>query len=333
MISIGVVGCGTMAQRHLNAYMQMEGVRVKAVCDVDFDLAKSVGLKYNATPYSDYIELLESEDVDAVDVCVPTEYHHEVILAGLDRGKHIFCEKPLTHRLEYAELIREKVVETGMVLMTGYLYNFHPSFKLLRSILRENIIGNPYYAIFRIGGRGGKKLWKHRKGVGGALLEMMVHMLDLANSCFGPFDEVDTLYCNTVLTRRFVEDRVVEVDAEDCVYVRLRSNGGVEIICEADLITPSYMNYVEVHGDNGSFFGSILDYFPTIIYCNEPRGVYDKGRNIIRYPMVDLVYEELRYFIDILRGVVEPINFIDKEIYILGILEKIRKDIDDGCLM
>jgi len=153
----------------------------------------------------------------------------------------------------------------------------------------------------------------------------MAHMLDLARSYLDPFEEVQTLYYNTVLKHRFVENKEIEVDAEDCVYIRLRSKRGVEIICEADLITSSYMNYVEVYGDNGSFFGSILDYLPTIVYCKETRGIYDRGRNIFQNPRVDLVQEELKHFIKVLQGLVEPPDSINNELEIFKIIEEIRK--------
>ena len=325
-VKIGVVGCGIMAERHLNAYLKMDGVKVVAVCDINFELAKYIGGKYRAIPYQNYEDLIKDENINAIDVCVPTILHHNVVLNALENNKHVFCEKPLTNKLEYVEQIKEKIIERKKILMTGYLYNFHPSFKRLKLILKEKTIGDPYFAIFRIGGRGSRQIWKHKKDSGGgALLEMMVHMLDLASSYFYPFKEVQTIHYDTILKRRFIESKEIEANAEDCVYLRLRSEKDVEIICEADLITPSYMNYVEVHGDNGSFFGSILDYFPTMIYCKEPKGVYNQGVNLFPNPRVDLIQEELEHFTKVLQGLTEPTDFINKELQIFKIIEEIRR--------
>jgi len=122
-----------------------------------------------------------------------------------------------------------------------------------------------------------------------------------------------------------IEGREIEVDAEDCVFLRLRAESGVQVFCEADLITPSYMNTVEVHGDNGSFFGSILDNIPTIVYCKESRGVFDRGKNVFKNPHVNLVEKELEYFIESLSGEVKPVNSVERSIKILEIVEEVRR--------
>lgn len=325
MIHVAVIGCGKIGTRHLNAYRSIKGVNITAVCDVDGKPAKEIADNYGAISYSDYKKVLDNKDIDAVDVCVPTAIHHEVILAALDKEKDVFCEKPLSHKLEYAKQIEKKQKETGNLVMVGYLYRFHPSFQRLKKVLEDNIIGDPYFAIFRIGGRGGWRLWKHRKEKGGgAMLEMLVHMLDLANHCFGEFVEVEHLFSETILKRRVVEGREIEADAEDCVLIRLISESGVQVFCEADLITPSYMNTVEVHGDNGSFFGSILGTLPTIVYCKESRGVFDRGKNVFKNPYVNLVEKELEYFIESLSREVKSINSVEESIKILEIVEKVR---------
>jgi len=210
--------------------------------------------------------------------------------------------------------------------MVGYLYRFHPSFQRLKRVLENNIIGDPYFAMFRIGGRGGWRAWKHQEERGGgAMLEMLVHMLDLASHCFGEIVEVERLFSETILKRRVIEGREVEADAEDCVLVRLRAESGVQIFCEADLITPSYMNTVEVHGDNGSFFGSILDNIPTIIYCKESRGMFDRGKSIFKNPYVNLMEEELRFFIECLSREAKPMNSVEESVRILEIIEQVRR--------
>ncbi|MFQ6065234.1 MAG: Gfo/Idh/MocA family protein [Candidatus Bathyarchaeia archaeon] len=323
---MAVIGCGRIGIRHLNAYRGIRGVSIAAVCDSDGELAKEVANNYNTVSYGNYNEVLDNKGIDAVDVCVPTAIHHEVILEALDKGKDVFCEKPLSHKLEYAKQIEKKQRETGNLVMVGYLYRFHPSFQRLKKVLEDNIIGDTYFAIFRIGGRGGWRAWKHQKEKGGgAMLEMLVHMLDLANHCFGEIVEVEHLFSETILKRRLIEGREVEADAEDCVLIRLRAGSGVQIFCEADLITPSYMNIVEVHGDNGSFFGSILDNIPTIVYCKESRGMFDRGKSVFKFPYVNLMEKELQFFIESLSKEVKPMNSIEESIKILEIVEQVRR--------
>jgi len=325
-INIAVVGCGKIGTKHLDSYRSIKNVKVIAVCDTNEEIAKNIAGKYDVTPYNNLEKMFKNENLDAIDVCVPTPFHHKIILKALDNALHVFCEKPLTHKLEYAREIEKRQRETGNVVMVGYLYRFHPSFKRLKEILENEIIGKPYFAMFRLGGRGGHRSWKHREGVGGgALFEMMVHMIDLALMCLGEFDEVENLFSGTILKRRTIDGKEIEVSAEDMVLARLKSIDGVQVFCEADLITPSYMNSVEVHGDNGSFFGTILHYFPTFVYCKEPQGAYKRGLNIFENPYVNLFEKELEYFVNVLSGNANPVNTVEESIKTLEIIEEIRR--------
>lgn len=324
-VKVGIVGLGRIGERHLNAYSGMNNVEIRGLYDADDTLVKEHRRQYKV-PFFDTLEHLLQSDIDAVDVCVPTFLHHEVVLKALEEGKNVFCEKPLTHKLEKAKEIKKKMEETGKMVMVGYLYRFHPSFKLLHEVLDKNIIGKPYYALFRLGGRGGHRAWKHRgdKG-GGAMHDMLTHMLDLALFYFGEPVEVVSLFSDILLKERLIDGKRVQVDAEDCVFARMKTEGGVQVFLQADLVTPSFMNTVEVHGDNGSFFGSIMPRFPTILYLKEPRDIYDRGENIFNFPPVNLVERELRYFINCILNSSSPGKSVEESIRILEIIEELRR--------
>ena len=156
---------------------------------------------------------------------------------------------------------------------------------------------------------------------------MMVHMIDLILWYFGDVKHIENLYTDTVLKYRKIEDKIIEANAEDLVLLKMEMEKGVRVICEGDLITPSYMNYIEIHGTNGSIWASILDFFPTIVYCKEPRGVYDRGCNFFKFPRIDLFEKELSYFIKCIRNGEKPeINSIEDSIKIMELLESIEED-------
>ena len=105
MVSIGVVGCGKIAERHLHAYKRMQDVRV-AVTDLDPDIAATRAKVFDV----DHVQALDhmlGESYDAIDVCVPTPFHYETVVAGLMAGKHVFCEKPLCSTVQEANKILE----------------------------------------------------------------------------------------------------------------------------------------------------------------------------------------------------------------------------------
>jgi len=330
MIRIGVVGCGKIAEKHLDAYRKFEGVEV-TVTDI-VEKGKEVARNYGAKWCDNPDELIEADEIEAIDVCVPTPSHAEVILKALDHGKHVFCEKPLARNLEEAERIQERVARKDRVVMVGYLYRFHPAFQFAKDILQERIIGEPYYAIFRLGGRGSHKAWKHKRGTGGgAANEMLVHMLDLILWYFGEAVSVEPLYIDTLLKEREIEGKMVTAEAEDVVLLKIDMASGTKVLCESDLVTPSYMNYMEIHGDNGSLWTSILDHFPTIVYCKTPKGVYDRGHNFFQFPRVNLFEKELGYFIDCIQKRQRPaVNSVDDSVKIMKLLKFIAEGEQDG---
>jgi len=164
--------------------------------------------------------------------------------------------------------------------------------------------------------------WKHKKSEGGgAVLEMMVHKLDLIIWYFNNVEEARFLERDTVVKKREINGRIYDVDAEDLILLELEADGA-KIICESDLLTPSYMNYVEIHGDNGSIFTSILHFMPTIVFCREARGVFNTGNNLYNFPMENLFDRELGHFVDCIRNKKEPLNSIEDSIKVFKILEK-----------
>jgi predicted dehydrogenase len=164
MTRIGVIGCGKIAEKHLNAYRKL-GVEV-TVTDVvpkGAVIAEHYGAHWNPYPQ----DVIEGDAVDAIDVCTPTPTHLQMISDALRSGKHVFCEKPLARDVADAHEIERIAAETDRLLMVGYLYRFHPAFHFAKEILQENILGEPYLATFRLGGRGSHKAWKHRRETGG----------------------------------------------------------------------------------------------------------------------------------------------------------------------
>lgn len=322
-IAIGVVGCGRIAERHLEAYRKLGDVRV-VVADQEPEaarrLAESQRVEWRASP----AELIESQNLDAIDVCVPTIAHTEVVLAALRSGKHVFCEKPLCQTYGEAQEIASMQDQTGRILMVGYLYRFHPAFQFAKQVLDDNVIGKPHLAIFRLGGRGSHRAWKHTaEAGGGATLEMMVHNLDLAQWLLGTADDVEVFTQATLLPERAIDGRELRVSAEDYVVAGLQIDG-TAVICESDLVTPSYMNYVEIQGDNGTLFTSILHYLPTIVYCREPRGVFNLGNNVQQFPPVNLFELELGHFLETLRCGSAPFNGTSDSLQVMALVDRIR---------
>jgi predicted dehydrogenase len=324
-IKIGVIGCGKQAIKHVPA-LQKFGCEV-VLADLEQGaacrLADEFGLKHLASPK----EVFEDGSIAAVSICTPTPSHFPLIKDAVKAGKHFFCEKPLASTYQEAKAIQEEVEQTDLVGMVGYLYRFHPAFQLVRDLILDGTVGRPYFASFRLGGRGSHRIWKHEKDKGGgAVNEMMVHMLDLVLWYFGKISSTKTILLDTVLTEREVEGQTIKADAEDLAIVHLETESGLKIICESDLITPSYMNYLEIQATNGSILTSILDYIPSLVFCKKPRGSYQTGINVLNFPKVNLFERQLRYFLDCINDGSEPDrNTIRESVYLLELIDTIKK--------
>jgi len=244
-------------------------------------------------------------------------------MAALKAGLHVLCEKPLAPTVKEAREIADLAKKSGLQVMVGFLYRFHPAVKFIKHLLDGNELGRPYFALFRIGGRGSRRKWKHlRERYGGAVLEMMLHVLDLALWFFGDIDKIEVIHGGIILSERVIGHEVVQVTAEDYALCCLRSKSDVEIVCEADQITPSYMNYMEVLGEHGNVFASILEQMSTLHFTRE------KGWKQYRFGYVNLIKKELSYFVNCLaRGEPVRINTAEEYVKVVEIADEIRRRI------
>ena len=296
---IGLIGCGKIGARHLDAYQKLSDVEI-IVADEDQARAKHLAEQWQVPSLSP--EQLLEEPLEAIDVCVPSWAHKDWINRSLKAGFHVFCEKPLSLSLQDGLEIRDAARAAERNVIVGYLYRYHPAFRFAKETLDHGIIGTPYLAIARLGGRGAHQAWKHDASRGGGVIfEMMVHMLDLLSWLLGPLSEGKVVFEDLLLPRRQIQGETVEVTANDCSVVALKA-GGIQAICQSDLGTPAFMNYVEVQGTNGSLMASILDFLPTMVYCNEPRVLFDRGHNFRRFETTNLFVKELGNFVETVRS-------------------------------
>jgi predicted dehydrogenase len=121
-IRIGVIGCGGMGTGHLHDLVKRsegENIQVVAVSDVyQRRLSRAQGIS-KADGYRDYRKMLERQDIDAVLIATPDHWHGKISIDAMDSGKHVYCEKPLTHTVEQAITVRNAVRKSRKVLQVG----------------------------------------------------------------------------------------------------------------------------------------------------------------------------------------------------------------------
>ena len=187
-IRLGLVGCGGICRgAHVPVYHRDPRVEVVAVCDIL--PARTDALIQDFFPaaqaYTDYRELLASPDIDAVDICTPNDLHSEVAIAAFRAGKHVLCEKPDAIDAAKAEAMKAAAEKAGRLLMVMRNNRFCDSSQYARRFIGAGKMGEIY------AGRCG---WQRRRGIpgkggwfttraksgGGPLIDLGVHMIDLA---------------------------------------------------------------------------------------------------------------------------------------------------------
>src|SRR5919106_4795944 len=110
---VGLVGAGFMGGVHLNAYAGIPEAEVVGVADARAEAAVQGAEMVGARPYASYQELVAAEDVEVVDVCLPTAFHRDLALRAADEGRHVILEKPIARTIEDAQEILDSFSGDG----------------------------------------------------------------------------------------------------------------------------------------------------------------------------------------------------------------------------
>ncbi|OCT12013.1 oxidoreductase [Paenibacillus pectinilyticus] len=216
MLRIGLVGLGFMGRTHLENYVRMENegvaIQVVALCDIDPDklegnaVAGNIDTGDSAIDFSKYkkytsvTEMIEKEQLDYVDLALPTYLHRDITIECLNKGLHVLCEKPMaSNPQECAEMIAAAEAN-GKQLMIGQCLRFWPAYVYLKEVVENGTYGQVTGGYFYRGGATPTwGPWLTQKELsGGALLDMHVHDIDMVNWLFGKPDSVSCLARNVV---------------------------------------------------------------------------------------------------------------------------------------
>lgn len=141
----GIIGCGIRgAGAHIPTLQKMretDNVAITAVCDVFTKRAEKAAQLTGARAYQDYRRLLEAGDVDFVVIATPDHWHAQMALDAASAGKHIYCEKPMTHTVEEARQVVRKIAETGVKMQVGVQSMSDDSYETAYRYVREGALG------------------------------------------------------------------------------------------------------------------------------------------------------------------------------------------------
>jgi predicted dehydrogenase len=185
-LRFGVIGTGSIAHnRHLPCLKRQPDVTIVAAADVS---PTSVGAAARAfdipTVYTDFREMLEKEELDAVVVCTPNKYHAPATIAALESGRHVLCEKPMATDPTEARAMLDAANRSGKTLAIGFHYRHMPNVRAAKRVVDSGELGKVYMVRVEALRRRGIPSWgtfvqKEIQG-GGAMIDYGVHLLDTA---------------------------------------------------------------------------------------------------------------------------------------------------------
>lgn len=229
ILKVGVIGCGSIAQyRHLPEYEANPYVQIVAVCDSNKKRAKEVANKYGVNMYTDYNELINCEELDAVSVCTPNDLHASISIVALQSGIHVLCEKPMATSKKDAEMMIEAAEKSGKKLMIGHNQRFVTSHQKAKQLIENGEIGKIYSFRTAFGHSGpenwsvdGKESWFFKKDEAflGAMGDLGVHKADLIRYILN--EEITEVGA-------FVETSAKTFsNVDDCAVCMLKSESGI----------------------------------------------------------------------------------------------------------
>lgn len=159
---------------------------LQVVCDVDEAVAIKVKQRFGfQAHYTDFREAVDRPDVDAVVVATPPGRHRDVTVAAAKRGKHVFCEKPISVDMSHADEMISVCAEVNVMLMVGYLFRYAENRDTLRCLVREGTIGRPVLWRESLPLYAENQGWLGDYTLGGGALFEYSHSIDFACYTFG----------------------------------------------------------------------------------------------------------------------------------------------------
>lgn len=182
-LGLGVIGVGTFGRLHARVFAEAKEARLVAVADLDEARAREVAETFDCTAYTDYREVLQREDVQAVSVCTTDRLHLAPVVAAAQAGKHILVEKPLATSVADCEVMIEAARSAGVKLMVGQILRFDPRYYAAYKALREGQIGELVHLFARRNNR--LQSAERLADKTSVLFFLGVHDVDFFNWCIG----------------------------------------------------------------------------------------------------------------------------------------------------
>ncbi|MGA2626673.1 MAG: Gfo/Idh/MocA family oxidoreductase [Candidatus Bathyarchaeia archaeon] len=251
MKRVGIVGLGKMGILHAGIVNQLPDSRIQAVCEKEklvSGIAKKL-LPKEVQFYNDHVEMVTKENLDAVFITTPIGSHTPIIvdLTNLKPDLSLFVEKPLARSTEMAKTACEAVGNLSGVHMVGFQKRFSPLFRQAKRLIDQKSIGELKFfrsSIYSSDVLREGKSWRSKGGIGGVLLDLAPHLLDIILWFFGDVQTVSSV------KRRRIYSKLVD----DFTHARFEFGSGLSGLMDTNWSASGYRLpeiALEIYGKDG----------------------------------------------------------------------------------
>jgi len=230
----GVIGVGWFGQAHSRVYNEISNLR--AVCDIDERTRGQVAEKYGINSYSNYKEMIEKEDLDAVSIVLPPKFMPTVAEDLAQQNIDIMLEKPMGIDLDAVKSLLK--YDKKVRVSCGFIEMFNPVVQRLKDQIKK--IGDILTVSSRRIGRFPRRHWNH-----GVILDLGIHEIYIHKILLGKVKEVESTLSY------FHEGKLKQF--EDAAFILLKFKNGINSLIEVNWLTPTKYRKMTVYGKDGVF--------------------------------------------------------------------------------
>ncbi|MBP1924838.1 putative dehydrogenase [Sedimentibacter acidaminivorans] len=325
-MKIIIVGTGVMGITHANAIKDSEILSLVGFVGRNFEKTKKIAESFSTNAYTDIEEMLSKEDVDILDICLPTYLHEYAVSMAIKYKKHIMCEKPFTLSCSLAERLSNKAKNAGIRMMVLQVVRFWPEYVSIKNMIDKKVIGeiqNIY--MNRLSTYPKYSSWfRDPSKSGGGLYDLNIHDLDYLYYLFG---EVKSVYATGQKSSKNSYDAVTA----NIVFVR-----GITATVECNMDIKGeypFTTCVRVIGELGALeYNSTSRYddnFDNVKYNELILYLEDKKPNKIGVTQYNPYQKQMEYFARCVLQDKDPeiINMNDV-VYVLKMIKAIEKSLE-----
>lgn len=248
--NFGILGCGSAALYHADAIKHIEGAKLIGVADNNFEAACRFGDRYSVKAYESYEDMLADDEIDAVCICTPSNFHAKNAADALNNGKNVVLEKPMALTVSDAEWLTEIAEKSQKLITVISQLRFNEDLLYIKDLISKGAFGklcfcDLYMKYWRDKQYFTSSNWRGKKEFerGGAIMNQGIHGVDIMLYMVGDAEPIFAS-CDTNFHNIEIEDRAVAV---------LQFENGAKGVLEASTCSnPGFERRIEITGSNGS---------------------------------------------------------------------------------